>query len=69
MLKRKKFLLFIVTLIICIVLVIIFATRGGHHHAKESRYASSHAEEILKERLARGEIDEETYEKLLSKIR
>lgn len=59
-----------------IVIVIVLVTRSGHNHrweerrtTTEERRAPSHAEDILKERLARGEIDEETYEKLLSKIR
>lgn len=52
-----------------IVLVIVLVTRNGRSHPGHERRASSNAEEILKERLARGEIDEETYEKLLQKIR
>jgi putative membrane protein len=56
-------------LIAVIVLVIVLVTRNGRSHSGQERRASSHAEEILKERLARGEIDEETYENLLKKIR
>jgi putative membrane protein len=56
-------------LIAVIVVVIVLATRGSRHHMRDERRAPSHAEDILKERLARGEIDEETYEKLLSKIK
>lgn len=49
-----------------IIIVIILITRS-HRYRDERR--PSNAEQILKERLARGEIDEETYESLLKKIR
>lgn len=49
-----------------IVLVIVLVTRSNN---RARDYRPSNAEQILKERLARGEIDEETYENLLKKVR
>lgn len=57
---------FLVT-VAAVVLVIVLVTRSNNR-ARDYRPSSS-AEQILKERLARGEIDEETYENLLKKIR
>ncbi len=49
-----------------ITLVIVLAVRSGNR-SREQRITS--AEQILKERLARGEIDIATYEELLKKVR
>lgn len=50
-----------------VTLVIVLAVRSGNRGREERR--SSRPEDILKERLAKGEIDEQTYEELLKKVR
>ncbi len=49
-----------------IIIVVVLVTRSNN---RVRDYRPSSAEQILKERLARGEIDEETYENLLKKVR
>lgn len=49
-----------------VTLVIVLAVRSGNR-GREVR--TSRPEEILKERLAKGEIDQQTYEELLKKVR
>lgn len=50
-----------------ITLVVVLAVRSGNRGRDDRR--PSRPEEILKERLARGEIDEQTYDELLKKVR
>ena len=56
-----------------IIVAIVFALRGGRDRhgccGRGWHEHSSGAEQILKERLAKGEIDEAAYESLLKKIR
>jgi putative membrane protein len=52
---------------IAVIVVVIVLVSKSNNRARDNR--PSNAEQILKERLARGEIDEETYDNLLKKIR
>lgn len=53
--------------IAAIVIVIVLVTRNNHRVRDDRHYSS--AEQILKDRLARGEITIEQYEELLKKVK
>lgn len=54
--------------IIVIAAIVYFAARPGHRISFDSA-RNSDAEELLKKRFVGGEIDEETYQKMLRTLR
>jgi len=62
-------LIFIALIVVVIVLGVRRGRRDGHMWHENHMHSTSGAEEILKQRLAKGEIDEATYENLMKKIR
>jgi putative membrane protein len=58
------FWLVVIGLIVWLVVTLLRRERGGTPRSKEDR-----AESVLRERYARGEIDEETYRRKLDELR